>query len=138
MEALELHRRTGNWQRGSAILNNVAQIHGRLGEWPIAQEYLRQAIEMALKAGNPHHTAALLANLGDIHDAAGEPAEARDAWRRAAEIAETLEYAPNSRDAFDAITRLRHTSIGPAGAGASAPAPGSAPQNTDSIGPRRK
>jgi DNA-binding SARP family transcriptional activator len=111
-QALELHRRTGVWQRESSVLQTLAQIHLHLGQRDTAMDHYRQAVELCRRAGNRHLEAAYLTSLGQAYHADGQDAAAIDALNQAKAIIETFDYTPARRQTRDFLTHLRHDRIG--------------------------
>jgi tetratricopeptide (TPR) repeat protein len=111
-QALELHRRTGVWQREPTVLDTLARILLHLGQHDTAIDYYWQAVDLSRRAGNRYPEAAFLTNLGNAYHADGQDAAAEDAWNQAKAIIETLDYTPARRDTADIFTALHYDRLG--------------------------
>lgn len=68
----ELSERLNHNAARVAALNNLALVEGDVGEFPLAQALIRQALELCILQGDRHREAALRNNLADLLHAAGQ------------------------------------------------------------------
>jgi DNA-binding SARP family transcriptional activator len=83
-------RRTGDDATLSWLLNGLGQVHGRMGEFDAAREYLQEALQIRERLGNRAGEAAVLNSLGLLHADRGLLDQGLDYLRRAHAIHASL------------------------------------------------
>lgn len=76
-------QRTDNLLIKAAILNNLANVHARMGEYAQAQTYYEESLEYLSPEEHSLHCAQVLANLGLVYGYQEKPQLHQDLWHQA-------------------------------------------------------